>query len=77
MNVLDQLEQKIRSTKRDLDALREENRRLGEQLDAAARPSGGAPEVSRLQGELRLLHEERTTVRERVEQLIALLEEAP
>jgi len=77
MDVLDHLEQKIRRTVQDLEALREKNRRLGEDLEAATRPAQGGPDVGRLEEELRVLHGERSAVRERVERLIALLEEAP
>jgi len=77
MDVLDHLEQKIRRTLQDLESLREENRRLAEGGGAATRPAEGGAAVERLEKELRLLHEERSAVRERVERLIALLEEAP
>ena len=77
MDVLDHLEQKIRRTLQELEALREENRRLGQGMGTAAPSAVDEPRVERLEEELRLLHEERSAVRERVERLIALLEEAP
>jgi FtsZ-binding cell division protein ZapB len=77
MDVLDHLEQKIRRTLQDLEALREENRRLGQGMGTAAPPAEDGVRVERLEEELRILHEERSAVRERVERLIALLEEAP
>jgi FtsZ-binding cell division protein ZapB len=77
MDVLDHLEQKIRRTLQDLDALREENRKLGQGMGTATHPADGGADVERLEEELRVLHEERSAVRERVERLIALLEEAP
>ena len=77
MDVLDNLEQKIRRTLQDLEELREENRRLGLGMGGVTTQEAGGADVERLEGELRLLREERTAVRERVEHLIALLEEAP
>ena len=77
MDVLDHLEQKIRRTLQDLEALRQENRRLEEGIGATTRPAEGGAGVEKLEEELRVLHEERSAVRERVERLIALLEEAP
>ena len=77
MDVLDHLEQKIRRTLQDLESLREENRRLGQGMGAATPTAEGGAAVQRLEEELRLLPEERSDVRERVERLIALLEEAP
>jgi FtsZ-binding cell division protein ZapB len=76
MDVLDNLEQKIRRTLQDLEALREENRRLGQGIGTVAAPAEDG-RVERMEEELRMLHEERSVVRERVDRLIALLEEAP
>jgi len=77
MDVLDQLEKKIRRTMQDLESLRVENRRLEAAAGGAARQAEGPGASQRLEEELRVLHAERSTVRERVERLIALLEEAP
>jgi FtsZ-binding cell division protein ZapB len=76
MDALDRLEQKIRRAMAEMETLREQNQRLGRDLEKAAAPGGGGDDVEQLREELRLLHEERAAIRERVERLVALLEEA-
>lgn len=77
MDVLDRLEQKIRTVVAEMETLRQENHRLGQELDRAARGATGGEEMERLERQLDLLREERAAVRERVERLIGLLEEVP
>ena len=79
-DVLNRLEEKTRRVAKTLTALRRDNLRLTRELQQAqqastsrTKKSGSSPDEARV----RLLEEERVTVRRRVEKLIALLEDSP
>lgn len=75
--VLDKLEQKARRAAETLSSLREENDRLTRALgNARTMDDSGAESRERLEERMSVLQEERDAVRERVEELITLLEEA-
>jgi FtsZ-binding cell division protein ZapB len=72
-DILNRLEEKIRAAVEKMEELRQENRRLTRQLeDGNGEPS--PPEG--LEEELRILQDERATVRSRIEGLIDWMEAA-
>lgn len=71
--VLERLEEKARRVVETMAALREENQRLSRQLEDAG-PDREDDGRKRLEQEVRLLRDEREAMRERVENLIHLLE---
>lgn len=74
--VLERLEEKTRRAVEALTALRSENERLSRELDEArATPSDDSGREA-LEDQLRLLRDERQAVRNRVEGLIRMIEEA-
>jgi FtsZ-binding cell division protein ZapB len=76
--VLERLEEKTRRAVEVLAALRSENERLSRELEEAKDRATPAEDSGReaLEDQLRLLRDERQAVRNRVEGLIRMIEEA-
>ena len=69
-STLDRLEERTRQAVAALQALRRDNEKLQSELQGSGKAAGGDAE------ELHILREERQAVRERVEGLVRVLEEA-
>ncbi len=73
--ILNRLEEKVRAAVEKMEELRQENRRLTRKLKGTAGKSSAAQDNG-FEEELRLLQEERATVRSRIESLIDWMEAA-
>lgn len=75
LEILNRLEEKVRAAVERMEELRQENRRLTRKLKGSA-GKGSAAQDNGFEEELRLLQEERATVRSRIESLIDWMEAA-
>ncbi len=73
--ILNRLEQKVRAAVEKMEELRQENRRLTRKLKGYSGKASAAQDNG-FEEELRLLQEERATVRSRIESLIDWMEAA-
>ncbi len=73
--ILNRLEEKVRAAVEKMEELRQENRRLTRKLKGSAGKASAAHDNG-FEEELRLLQEERATVRSRIESLIDWMEAA-
>ena len=73
--ILNRLEEKVRAAVEKMEELRQEKRRLTRQRKGSA-GKGSATQDNGFEEELRLLQEERATVRSRIESLIDWMEAA-
>lgn len=75
MDILNRLEEKVRAAVEKMDELRQENRHLTRKLKGSSGKASAAQDNG-VEKELRLLQEERATVRSRIESLINWMEGA-
>ncbi len=73
--ILNRLEEKVRAAVEKMEELRQENRQLTRKLKGSAGKAHAAQDNG-FEEELRLLQEERATVRSRIESLIDWMEAA-
>jgi FtsZ-binding cell division protein ZapB len=73
--ILNRLEEKVRAAVEKMEELRQENRRLTRKLKGSSGKASAAQDNG-FEEELRLLQEERATVRSRIESLIDWMEAA-